>query len=309
MTITFRPAVREGVPLLLGLAGGTGSGKTWSAMVLAKGLAGDKRFAVIDTENGRAKHYADTFDFDHADLHAPFRPETYTEAIAAADKADYPVIVVDSMSHEWAGDGGMLDWHEQEMGGQESKKMTAWIRPKAAHRKMVTALLQVRAHVILCFRAEPKVDILRENGRMKVVPKASLVGLDGWMPISEKNLPFELTVSALLMADAPGVPKPIKLPEQLKPFLPLDRPIGEEAGVRLAQWAAGDAAADPSPEEAGLADELLELADALGKREETAGRINQHRATDPAGHAEWLRAQITRARQASENREKQPELA
>jgi hypothetical protein len=177
MTITFRPAVREGVPLLLGLAGGTGSGKTWSAMVLAKGLAGDKPFAVVDTENGRAKHYADDFRFDVTDLHAP------------------------------------------------------------------------------C------------------------------------------------------VPKPIKLPEQLKPFLPLDRPIGEEAGVRLAQWAAGDAAADPSPEEAGLADELLELADALGKREETAGRINQHRATDPAGHAEWLRAQITRARQASENREKQPELA
>jgi hypothetical protein len=309
MTITFRPAVREGVPLLLGLAGGTGSGKTWSAMVLAKGLAGDKPFAVVDTENGRAKHYADDFRFDVTDLHAPFRPERYSEAIAAADKAGYPVIVVDSMSHEWAGDGGMLDWHEQEMGGQDSKKMTAWIRPKAAHRKMVTALLQVRAHVILCFRAEPKVDIVRENGRMKVVPKASLVGLDGWMPISEKNLPFELTVSALLMADAPGVPKPIKLPEKLKPFLPLDRPLGEEAGVRLAQWAAGDAAADPSPEEAGLADELLELAGALGKRDETAERIDQHRATDSAGHAAWLRAQITRARKASANREKQPELA
>jgi hypothetical protein len=304
MTITFRPAVREGVPLLLGLAGGTGSGKTWSAMVLAKGLAGDKRFAVIDTENGRAKHYADTFDFDHADLHAPFRPETYTEAIAAADKADYPVIVVDSMSHEWAGDGGMLDWHEQEMGGQESKKMTAWIRPKAAHRKMVTALLQVRAHVILCFRAEPKVDILRENGRMKVVPKASLVGLDGWMPISEKNLPFELTVSALLMADAPGVPKPIKLPEKLKPFLPLDRPLGEEAGVRLAQWAAGDDA-----QEQELADELLDLAERLGKREETKQRITEHRERQPENHVAWLMSQLARARDAAKKDTPEPEQA
>lgn len=81
MTVTFRPAVRENVPLLLGLAGGTGSGKTWSAMALAKGLAGDARFAVIDTENGRATHYADDFTFDVTDLTAPFRPETYGEAI------------------------------------------------------------------------------------------------------------------------------------------------------------------------------------------------------------------------------------
>jgi hypothetical protein len=86
MTITFRPAVRENVPLLLGLAGGTGSGKTYSAMALAKGLAGGKRFAVIDTENGRAKHYADDFEFDAADLHAPFRPDAYAEAIEAADR-------------------------------------------------------------------------------------------------------------------------------------------------------------------------------------------------------------------------------
>ena len=57
MSVSFREARREGVPLLLGLAGGTGSGKTWSAMTLAKGLAGAKRFAVIDTENGRAKHW------------------------------------------------------------------------------------------------------------------------------------------------------------------------------------------------------------------------------------------------------------
>src|SRR5688572_29808850 len=100
MSIQFRAAQRENVPLLLGLAGGTGSGKTYSAMLIAQGLAAGKRFAVIDTENGRARHYADVFKFHDAQLRAPFRPEAYAEAIAAADKADYPVIVVDSMSHE-----------------------------------------------------------------------------------------------------------------------------------------------------------------------------------------------------------------
>ena len=158
MSFEFRPAVRENVPLLIGLAGGTGSGKTFSAMTLAKGIAGSKRFAVIDTENGRAKHYADMFQFDVADLSAPFRPAAYADAIQAADAKGYPAIVVDSISHEWSGDGGCLDWHEEEMRGQESRKMTAWIKPKMEHKKMVTRLLQVQAHVILCFRAEEKLE-------------------------------------------------------------------------------------------------------------------------------------------------------
>src|SRR3982751_4549937 len=101
MPFSFRPAARENVGLLIGLSGGTGSGKTFTAMRLAKGIAGDKPFAVIDTEAGRAKHYADQFKFDHGDLKPPFRPDAYLEAIVAADAAGYPVIAVDSMSHEW----------------------------------------------------------------------------------------------------------------------------------------------------------------------------------------------------------------
>jgi hypothetical protein len=111
---------------------------------------------------------------------------------------------------------------------------------------MVTRLLQVQAHVILCFRAEPKVEAIREGGQTKIIPKPSLTGLDGWIPISEKMLPYELTASFLLMADKPGVPKPIKLQEQHKPFVPLDRMLSEETGRLLAEWARGGegAAAD-----------------------------------------------------------------
>lgn len=248
MTVTFRPGKRENVGLWINLAGGTGSGKTFTGMRLAAGIAGDKPFAVIDTENRRALHYADRFNFDHAELKAPFVPESYVEAIVAADEANYPVIMLDSGSHVWAGDGGVLDWHEAEldrMAGDDWKKreacnMAAWIKPKAAHNKMKNKLLQVNAHLILCLRAEPKVEMLKDaHGKWAVQPKQSLTGLDGWIPICEKNLPFEATVSFLFMASQPGVPHPIKLQDQHKEIFPLDKPITEESGKRLAQWAKG----------------------------------------------------------------------
>lgn len=246
----FRPAVREAVGLIIGLAGQSGSGKTFSALRIATGLAGDKPFAFIDTENRRALHYADQFKFDCGQIAAPFRPQTYAEAILAADEAKYPVIVVDSMSHEWAGEGGILDWQEEEltrMAGDDYKrreacKMASWIRPKMDHKKMVQRLLQVRAHLILCFRAEEKIDMVRDsNGKMQIVPKVSLTGINGWIPITEKSLPFELTASFLLTADAPGMPKPIKLQEQHRPMFPLSEPLSEESGRKVAQWAAGGA--------------------------------------------------------------------
>jgi len=245
MTFTFRPALRENVGLLIGLIGASGSGKTYTAMRLAAGISGDKRFCVIDTEAGRAKHYADAFRFDHGDLKPPFRPSAYADAIKAADEAGYPVIVVDSASHEHAGEGGLLDWHEEEfqrMGARDAVRMTAWIKPKTEHKKMVQRLLQVRAHLILCFRAEEKVEIIDDPdkpGKKKIVPKRSTTGIDGWTPICEKNLPYELTASFLLTADAPGVPKPIKLQAQHRDLFPLDKPITEESGKRLAAWAGG----------------------------------------------------------------------
>ena len=87
---------------------------------------------------------------------------------------------------------------------RESGKMAAWIRPKTSHKHMVQRLLQVRAHLILCFRAEEKVEMVKDaKGKMQIVPKQSRTGLDGWIPVCEKNLPFELTASFLLTADAP----------------------------------------------------------------------------------------------------------
>lgn len=243
MSLAFRPAIRENVNLILGFAGASGAGKTYTAMRVATGIAGGKRFAVIDTENGRAGHYADQFAFDVADLAPPFTPARYAEAIQAADDAGYPVVLVDSMSHEWAGHGGILDMQEDEferLGHRDAAKMLSWAKPKREHKAMMQTLLRTRAHLILCFRAEAKIDMVKDDkGKLVIVPKASLTGLDGWIPITEKTVPFELTASFLLTPDAPGVPKPIKLQEQHRALFPLDKPITEEAGKGVAAWAAG----------------------------------------------------------------------
>jgi hypothetical protein len=247
MTFTFRPAVRESVGLIIGLAGGTGSGKTYSAMRLASGIAQGRRFCVIDTEGGRAKHYAADFAFDHGDLKAPFRPSAYMEAIEAADDAGYPVIVVDSVSHEWSGEGGVLEWQEEEykrLGAKEAIKLLSWSAPKQAHKRMVSRLLQCRAHLILCFRAEPHVEMTKEKGsdgreRTVVKPKTGFTGYNGWFPVTEKNLPFELTVYFMMMAEHPGIPHPIKLQQQHKALFPLDKEITEASGAGVAEWAAG----------------------------------------------------------------------
>lgn len=254
MTVEFVDAVRENIPLLISIAGGTGSGKTFSAMRLAKGLAGGKKFAVVDTENKRALHYAPRageepgpgqFSFAHFQLRAPYHPHAYMDAILSADEKGYPVILVDSFSHEHEGDGGLLDMHAEEhkrLGGKDSTKMTAWIKPKAAHKDLMQALLQVKAHVILCFRAAEKIEMVKnpETNKTEIRKKESLVGAEGWVPICEKSLPYEMTLSFLCMAANPGVPLPIKLQEQHKPMVPLNQPLSERTGELLAAWSRGE---------------------------------------------------------------------
>jgi hypothetical protein len=284
----FRRASRTNVNLLIGVAGGTGSGKTYTAMLLAKGIADGKPFAVIDTEAGRASHYADQFEFDVLELEPPFSPENYKNAIVSAEKAGYPVIVVDSMSHEYSGDGGILDMQEaefQRMGYKEAAKMASWIKPKKEHKDMMSRLLQIRTHLILCFRAEAKVDMVKVDGKWQIVPKQSLTGLDGWIPITEKNVPFELTASFLLTADAPGMPKPIKLQQQHRALFPLDHPINEESGRLIAAWAGGGTPPDWRQDHRHAIETAVDMAALRGAFQAATGAAKK--AGDAAALAEF----------------------
>lgn len=248
MTFVLRPAVRERTSLLIALAGPTGCGKTYSALRLATGLAatGQGRIAFIDTEAGRGLHYADFFRFDHGDLLPPFRPDAYREAIVECDKAGYDVIVIDSMSHEYEGDGGLQDWAAKlEADGVRSPGN--WKEPKTAHKRMVSRLLQCRAHLIFCLRAEEKMLVKQETdpqtGRKKtvVIPAADRPLLERWQPLTEKRFLYETTASFLLLPDAPGVPRPVKLQEQHHFAFPPGEPITEATGEALGKWAHGGA--------------------------------------------------------------------
>lgn len=260
MPFEFRPAVRENVGLLISLAAPSGAGKTYSAMKLAKGICGSEPFAVIDTEARRSLHYADAFRFDFVDLKPPFSPDAYAAAIAAAEARGYKAIITDSMSHEHAGEGGVLDWQEEELAelvkrakdrGDNRKdyqlmdayNQLSWQKPKKSHKRMVDKFLQCRSHLIFCMRAEDKIEFKKDStGKTIVVPKETLSGYKGWIPICDKRFLFEMTASFILLPDRPGVPHPIKLQEQHKPFFDLDKPISEESGRKLAEWARGGVA-------------------------------------------------------------------
>jgi len=256
MSFVFRPGQRQALHLLISLAGGTGSGKSLSSLRIAKGIAGPTgRIAFIDTENGRGLMYADDFPMDYGELSEPFTPARYIEALKAGAKTGAAVIILDSLSHIWTGTGGILEQQEdilQRMAGDDFKKreacrMSSWIKPKTDHKKFVTALLQIPAHVICCFRASPKIEMVRKDGGgWEVRAKESLAGAQGWIPDAEKSLPFEMTASFLLLAERPGVPIPIKLPQPLRSIFPLDQPITESCGEQLATWARGGIAALPT---------------------------------------------------------------
>lgn len=272
----FAPAVRDRVSLLIALAGASGSGKTLSALKLARGLAGgdDSKIAVIDTEAGRAKHYApapneqpgpDRFGFQHGDLKPPFTPEAYAEAIRAADEAGFEVIVVDSCSHEYEGEGGLHEMHDlavreaiekaranhnpnwgpfDEAKQADRASIGAWREPKTRHKKFVSRLLQCRAHLILCMRADEKIRIEKvkdDRGRERtvIVQPKDMKPVERWVPICEKRFMYEMTLSFVLTPENPGVPIPIKLQQQHRSAIPLDKPLAETAGAALAEWARG----------------------------------------------------------------------
>ncbi len=256
-TFTAVPAVRESVPLLVGLMGPSGSGKTFSALRLATGIqavvGGD--IYGVDSEARRMLHYADRFrrpdgspGFKHVQFDAPFGSLDYLAAIRYCASQGAKIIIVDSMSHEHEGPGGLLDCQAREferMEFKEAKKMLSWQKPKAARQAMLNGILQIPANFIFCFRAKEKVKMAKDDrGKQIVVPQ-------GFMPIAGEELVYEQTVNCLLLPHADGVPtwqsdEPgermmMKLPEQFREIFKEKRPLNEAIGQALAAWASGGA--------------------------------------------------------------------
>lgn len=235
--MNFAPAKREQTSLLIALAGPSGSGKSWSALALATGLADGGKIAMVDTEARRGLHYAEHFSFDHLDMGPPFSPERFTQALEAAERGGYRVLIFDSFSHEYDGEGGVVEWAAaEERGG--TKSPGNWAKPKAAHKRLMNRLLQARLHLVFALRADEKIKIEEVFNERKNKMERVVIP-QGFIPIAEKRFMYEMTASFVLYPNAPGVPEPTKLQEQHRPFFPDGKAITPEMGKALARWAAG----------------------------------------------------------------------
>lgn len=231
--LDIKPAERSGSRVVIGISGQSGSGKTYSALKLARGMVDSpSEIGFLDTENGRGRLYSNILDgkFLHADLYAPFSPARYRQAIEEFQKAGVKVLVIDSGSHEWEGEGGCSDIADQPL--LNGKKMADWKRAKAEHKKFMSALLQSNMHIIVCLRARNKTDFSNPKDPMPL----------GLHPVCEKDFMFEMTVS-MMMYDNGKVQDFTKLPEELRPiFFESGRDsqhhgyIGEAHGRGLIKW-------------------------------------------------------------------------
>jgi hypothetical protein len=195
MTFDFKPAreAKDKVGVFVALTGTSNSGKTYSALELATGLAGNGKIAVLDTEGGRTHNLKHLFEFDSVIMGPPFRPHLFAEAARSAEGAGYACLLIDSFSQEWIGEGGVLDWHDEE--AQRLQGVAAWAKPKAAHKAMVTNLLQRRIPIVFSIRGEKGVKPGETKGSQPIPYYKSLTG---------KDLPFEMTIAFRLDAERKG---------------------------------------------------------------------------------------------------------
>jgi hypothetical protein len=183
--LQLRKATRKKAKIRLGLSAVSGGGKTYSAILIAKGLCGDlSKVAIIDTENGSADLYAHLGDFNVLPLTAPFSPERYIEAIKSCEKAGMEVIIIDSITHEWDGKGGCLEIVES-LGG----KYQDWARVTPRHQEFVTAILHSPCHIITTVRRKQDYEMTKDNSGKLKVEKAGL------KEITREGFEYELTAN------------------------------------------------------------------------------------------------------------------
>jgi hypothetical protein len=180
----LRKTNRSQAKIRLALQGPSGSGKTYSSLLIAHGLCKDwSKIAVIDTENKSADLYAHLGDYNVITLSAPFTPERYSEAIETCENSEMEVIIIDSLSHEWEGDGGILDAHSQMLGNS----FTNWSKVTPRHNALVQRMLNSNAHIIATVRSKQEYVLAEKNG--KQVPEK--VGMKG---IQRDGLEYDFTI-------------------------------------------------------------------------------------------------------------------
>lgn len=263
MSLVFKPATKTQAKLRLALIGLAGSGKTYSALAIGTALVPGGKVALIDTERGSASLYADKFTFDTLDLES-HAPGEYVDAIEAAEAAGYDVIVIDSLSHAWAGKDGALEQVDK-IAKREGKtnNFTAWRDVTPQHNKLVDAIVSCRAHVVVTMRSKMEYALEKDEKTGK-----SSVRKIGLAPIQREGLDYEMTLvgdmdlthtlivskSRCLGAVEVGevIPKPgAKLAEKLRAWLgsgavPVAKPVPMSSPATIEAGNAIGAALDES---------------------------------------------------------------
>lgn len=265
MTYQFKPAARQNTKLLFGLYGLSGSGKTMSSLLLARGLVGPEgRVCLIDTENRRGQLYADVIPggYDTLDLAPPFSPKAYRDAVQAAIDARYEAIVIDSGSHEWEGEGGVLD-----MAGEVEKRtgrpgLHCWKEPKIEHQRLVQMLQRADAHVIVCLRAKFKSrQVKNQRGKTEIVKD------DDPTPIQSEDFIFEMMAHAEMLPNHTMKVTKLSHPDLASVLRDGVMP-SVDTGAALAAWSSGGDAPAASGGPALNGDSLL----ALGREAAARGK-------------------------------------
>jgi hypothetical protein len=184
MMSIFQKAERRKAKLRLALCGPSGSGKTFSALKIAKGMGG--KIALIDTENGSGQLYCDIADYDVAEIAPPFSVDKYIGAIKGAEEAGYDVLIIDSLSHAWSKQGGILD--EVNKRGGKNSFTNGWRDATPLHDKFIDAILQSSIHIIVTMRAKTAYEMEKDE-KGKIVPVKK-----GMEPVQRAGLEYEFTV-------------------------------------------------------------------------------------------------------------------
>lgn len=183
--MTLRKATRQKSKIRLGLSAPAGGGKTYSAILIAKGLAkGDlSKVAVIDTENGSADLYSNLGEYNVLPLEAPYTPENYVKAIRICEEAGMDVIIIDSITHEWDGKGGILEIHSAMTGNS----FTNWASLTPRHQKFIDAIVSSKSHIITTVRRKQDYEMTKDGNGKMVIEKAGL------KEITREGFEYELT--------------------------------------------------------------------------------------------------------------------
>lgn len=183
----FQKAERKKSKLRLALIGPSGSGKTESSLLIAKGL-GAKKIAVIDTEHGSASLYSDIADFFVYEMTPPFNPQKYEQAIKYAEKEGFDCIIIDSLSHCWAGEGGLLEMQSKVAERSGKNSYTAWAEITPMQNHLVEVLQNCKSHIIVTMRSKTEYAMVQKDDKKTKIEKI------GSAPIQRDGMEYEFTV-------------------------------------------------------------------------------------------------------------------